>query len=232
MRVVGKARIVFHHFVQVEIALHLKNMLGAEPFRAAHFDVVKRMDLNSLTQKDRHALLSSLDRVLREVSSKNEMIPTAAQLLAKQSRDTDLSTILKKQGMSDSTTNPRAAPGSPSASGADGIHQVLEAEAGRRRAGAASLGLASTAAASRAGLTSGLGAGLRPSAFSQRDQMLAAMPPALRASQSLDLAASMPPTLRPSQSLDLAASMPPTLRPSQSLDLAGAGVPPSLRPAS
>ena len=40
----------------------------------AALDVVKRMDLNSLTQKDRHALLSSLDRVLREVSSKNEMI--------------------------------------------------------------------------------------------------------------------------------------------------------------
>ncbi|CAB9510448.1 expressed unknown protein [Seminavis robusta] len=119
-----------------------------------------------------------------------------------------------KKGMSDATSPNRSSP--TSAHDGLGLQSVLEAEASLHRATA--VARATAASRSAQGLPSSLGSSLRTSAFSPRDQLLASMPPSLRASQSLDLSA---PRLRAAQSLDLG---PPSLSRGTSLSAA----PPSL----
>lgn len=151
------------------------------------------------------------------------MVPSASPSIASE-RPSPLLVAQKLKAMSDaaadSTSPAAAAEGSPPT----GIRQVLAAEAGRQR-----LAAAANNSRAAAGLppTLGMSSALRP-AFSHREAMMAAVPPSLRASQSLG-AASIPPSLRFSASMDYAAAMmPPSLRPSASLDLAAA-MPPSLR---
>ena len=153
------------------------------------------------------------------------MVPSASSSIASE-RPSPLRLAQKLKAMSDAAADSTSPAAAGRGSSPTGIRQVLAAEAGRQRLASAAAAANSRAAA---GLppTLGMSSALRPS-FSHREGMMAAAPPALRASQSLG-AACIPPSLRSSASLDYAAAMmPPSFRPSASLDLAAA-MPPSFR---